>query len=259
MAPVTPNVTLPRTKHATSCARASTRSRPRASASCSSSPTARARCRCRRCSTLFREHLAARAKALDFLIALGTHQPMDDAALSAHSGRARRRRRCRHVAHVQPRLGPTRDVRDHRHDHRHEIAELSGGRLSQDVTVSLNRLHLRLRSRRHLRPGVSARSRRLLRRQQVLLSRHRGRRCHQLHALARRAHHQLRVIGSGYTPVRAVIDRAASMVTVPTSCFALVVTKDGIAGLLFRRSRATCGSKRRRCRPSATSSGSTSR
>src|SRR6188768_3368291 len=35
---------------------------------------------------LFREHLAPRAKAFDFLIALGTHQPMDDAALSAHLG-----------------------------------------------------------------------------------------------------------------------------------------------------------------------------
>src|SRR5512138_1437782 len=35
---------------------------------------------------LFREHLAGRAKAMDFLIALGTHQPMDDAALSTHLG-----------------------------------------------------------------------------------------------------------------------------------------------------------------------------
>ena len=35
---------------------------------------------------LFREHLAQRARAFDFLIALGTHQPMDDAALSAHLG-----------------------------------------------------------------------------------------------------------------------------------------------------------------------------
>ena len=33
------------------------------------------------------------------------------------------------------------------------------------------------------------------------------------------------MIGAGYTPVRAVIDRAASMVTVPTACFALVIMK----------------------------------
>ncbi len=41
------------------------------------------------------------------------------------------------------------------------------------------------------------------------------------------------IIGAGYTPVRAVIDRAASMVPVPTACFALVVTQAGLAGLYF--------------------------
>jgi nickel-dependent lactate racemase len=39
------------------------------------------------------------------------------------------------------------------------------------------------------------------------------------------------VIGSGYTPVRAVIDRAASVIDVPKLCFGLVVTYDGLAGL----------------------------
>ena len=39
------------------------------------------------------------------------------------------------------------------------------------------------------------------------------------------------VIGSGYTPVRAVIDRAASFVNVPTLCFSLVVTGEGLSGL----------------------------
>jgi nickel-dependent lactate racemase len=39
------------------------------------------------------------------------------------------------------------------------------------------------------------------------------------------------VIGAGYTPVRAVIDRAAGMVDRPMTCLSLVVTHDGIAGL----------------------------
>jgi nickel-dependent lactate racemase len=39
------------------------------------------------------------------------------------------------------------------------------------------------------------------------------------------------VIGSGYTPVRAVIDRAAAFIEVPTLCFAPVVTHNGVAGL----------------------------
>ena len=41
------------------------------------------------------------------------------------------------------------------------------------------------------------------------------------------------VIGAGYTPVRAVIDRAAEMIPRPRSCFALVVTHEGVAGLYF--------------------------
>jgi nickel-dependent lactate racemase len=39
------------------------------------------------------------------------------------------------------------------------------------------------------------------------------------------------VIGSGYTPVRAVIDRAASFIDLPKLCFSPVVTGDGLAGL----------------------------
>ena len=39
------------------------------------------------------------------------------------------------------------------------------------------------------------------------------------------------VIGAGYTPVRAVIDRAAELIPRPRSCFAFVVTHEGVAGL----------------------------
>jgi nickel-dependent lactate racemase len=39
------------------------------------------------------------------------------------------------------------------------------------------------------------------------------------------------VIGSGYTPVRAVIDRAASLIDRPKLCFSLVVSSDGLSGL----------------------------
>jgi nickel-dependent lactate racemase len=42
-----------------------------------------------------------------------------------------------------------------------------------------------------------------------------------------------KIIGAGYTPVRAVIDKAASLIPKPTSCFALVVDNDGISGLYF--------------------------
>jgi len=42
-----------------------------------------------------------------------------------------------------------------------------------------------------------------------------------------------KVIGAGYTPVRAIIDRAASMIDTPAACFILVVTSAGVAGIYF--------------------------
>jgi nickel-dependent lactate racemase len=41
------------------------------------------------------------------------------------------------------------------------------------------------------------------------------------------------VIGAGYTPVRAVIDRAATFIDRPSACFGLVVTHAGLAGIYF--------------------------
>jgi nickel-dependent lactate racemase len=42
-----------------------------------------------------------------------------------------------------------------------------------------------------------------------------------------------KVIGAGYTPVRAVIDRAATFIDRRKACFALVVTHAGLAGVYF--------------------------
>jgi nickel-dependent lactate racemase len=42
-----------------------------------------------------------------------------------------------------------------------------------------------------------------------------------------------KIIGSGYTPIRAIIDRAAGMIGTPAACFALVVTHEGVAGIYF--------------------------
>lgn len=89
---------------------------------------------------LFGEFLADRATAVDYLIALGTHQPMDDAALSRHvgvpvtGGRAGASRIFNH-AWEDPATFATIGVIP-----AHEIAQLSGGRMAQPVTVSLNRL-----------------------------------------------------------------------------------------------------------------------
>jgi nickel-dependent lactate racemase len=114
-----------------------------------------------------------------------------------------------------------------------EIERLSGGRLKQAVHVSLNRAIFDYDQivicgpvfphevvgfsggNKYFFPGIAG--------QEVIDF------THWLGALIT----NYEVIGSGYTPVRAVIDRAASLVTVPTACFALVVTPDGLAGLFY--------------------------
>jgi nickel-dependent lactate racemase len=186
---------------------------------------------------LFREHLEQRAKAFDFLIALGTHQPMDDAALSAHlgvpvkDGMAGVSRVFNHAWETPETFATIGTIPAK------EIEALSGGRLSQDVPVSLNKLIFDYDrivicgpvfphevvgfsgGNKYFFPGIAG--------AEVINF------THWLGALIT----NYEVIGSGYTPVRAVIDRAASMVTVPTSCAALVVTKDGTAGLWFGDAR----------------------
>jgi len=186
---------------------------------------------------LFGEFLADRATAVDYLIALGTHQPMDYAALSRHVG----------VPVTGGRAGASR-IFNHAWDDpatfatigvipAHEIAQLSGGRMAQAVTVSLNRLIFDYDQivicgpvfphevvgfsggNKYFFPGIAGAD--------VINF------THWLGALIT----NYEVIGSGYTPVRAVIDRAASLVSVPTACFALVVTPAGTAGLYFGSAR----------------------
>jgi len=177
------------------------------------------------------ETAGRRAAALDFLVALGTHQPMSDAHLSRLVGRP--------VAGGQ--AGRSR-VFNHRWDldgtfvrlgtiPAAEIASLSNGLLDVDVPVSLNRLLLDYDhivicgpvfphevvgfsgGTKYLVPGVAG--------PDIINF------THWLGAVITSS----AVIGAGYTPVRAVIDRAAAMVERPMSCISLVVTHDGVAGL----------------------------
>ena len=177
------------------------------------------------------ETLGPRAAALDYLVALGTHQPMSDDQLSRLIGRP--------VA--DGRAGSSR-VFNHRWDldgtfvtlgtiPAAEIASLSGGLLSVDVPVSLNRLVLDYDhivicgpvfphevvgfsgGSKDFFPGIAG--------PDIINF------THWLGAVITSS----AVIGAGYTPVRAVIDRAAAMLDRPTSCVSLVVTHDGVAGL----------------------------
>ena len=113
------------------------------------------------------ESVRVHAAALDYLVALGTHQPMTDAQLSTLFGRP-----------VGGGLFGSSRVFNHRWDDpatfvtvgtigSAEIARLTGGLLARDVPVSLNRMILEYRPARDLRPGVPARGRGVLRRHQV--------------------------------------------------------------------------------------------
>ncbi len=180
---------------------------------------------------LLEEAVAPRARALDFLVALGTHPPISDAALSKLVGRTV----------TEGRAGERR-VFNHRWDDpatfttlgtipAREIEQLTGGRLSRDVAVALNRLPLDYDhvlvcgpvfphevagfsgGAKYLFPGIAG--------AEIIHF------THWLGALIT----NYDVIGTKATAVRAVIDRAASLLDRPLSLVAPVTFHEGIAGV----------------------------
>jgi nickel-dependent lactate racemase len=182
---------------------------------------------------LFYELLWRRVKALDYLVALGTHQPMSERALNKLVG-------------VTPQERETTYAGVHIFNHRwestdtfatvgtipaQEIERITDGMLSKEVVVAINRMVFDYDlviicgpvfphevvgfsgGNKYFFPGISG--------AEVINF------THWLGALIT----SKRIIGTPDTPVRAVIDRAVSFIDVPTLCFALVVTHDGLAGL----------------------------
>jgi len=182
---------------------------------------------------LLEAHLAPRVAALDYLVALGTHPIMHDDHLSHLVGRPVSNGLC----------GRSHVFNHHWEDPANfvtlgvisaaEIGELTGGLLVQEVPVRLNKLILDYDQliicgpvfphevvgfsggTKYFFPGIAGS-------EIINLT-------HWLGALMT----SYKVIGSGYTPVRAVIDRAASLIDRPVACFALVDTHEGLAGIYF--------------------------
>ena len=194
---------------------------------------------------ILERELGPRVAQLDFLVALGTHTPMSDAQLSRHLGRD-----------VAGGRTGAHQVFNHRWDDpatfvtlgdipAHDVRELTRGRLNETVPVALNRLlvdyeHVLIcgpvfphevvgfsGGTKYLFPGVAA--------PDIIHF------THWLGALIT----SYEVIGTMDTPVRAVIDRAASLLYTPLSLLALVVTHDGVAGVY-------CGDARQTWREAAT-------
>jgi len=181
--------------------------------------------------SLLERELGPRVAALDYLVALGTHTPMNDAQLSAHVG----------TRVVNGRAG-ARNIFNHRWDdpgsYAHlgtiparDIADLTDGRMRQDVPVALNRLateydHVIIcgpvfphevagfsGGTKYLFPGIAA--------PDIIHF------THWLGALIT----SFEAIGTIDTAVRSVINRAASLLQTPVSLMAVVVTHHGIAGM----------------------------
>jgi nickel-dependent lactate racemase len=182
---------------------------------------------------LLRKFLRPRVKALDYLVALGTHPLLSDAQLGKLIGEPvmdGKAGDCRIFNHhweypsTFVRLGTIPS---------NEISELTRDLMSDEVPVTLNRLildydHILIcgpvfphevvgfsGGNKYFFPGIGG--------SEIINF------THWLGAVIT----NYDVIGSAYTPVRAVIDRAASFIPRPTSCFALVVTKEGTAGVYF--------------------------
>jgi lactate racemase len=182
---------------------------------------------------LFHELLDGKVAALDYLIALGTHKLLSEESINEHVGITQEERAGKY-GNVQ--------IFNHRWD-RHdtfvsvgrigaaEIEELTGGLMRQEVDVRLNRLVFDYDQliicgptfphevvgfsggNKYLFPGIGGA-------EVINFS-------HWLGALIT----SYEVIGTKYTRVRRVIDRAASFVERPKLCFSMVVKDKELAGL----------------------------
>ncbi len=184
---------------------------------------------------LFHELLSERAAALDYLIALGTHPPMSEAAINQLVGVTAEERATRFAGI---------NLFNHRWDlpetfttlgqiSAAEITEMTGGLLDQAVDVRLNKLIFAYDQiiicgptfphevvgfsggNKYFFPGIGGA-------EVINFS-------HWLGALIT----SYEVIGTRYTPVRRVIDRAAALIDRPKLCFSLVVKGEGLAGLFI--------------------------
>ncbi len=177
--------------------------------------------------------MAKEAKAFDVLIALGTHPPMSDEAINQRLGITAQDRAGRYAGV---------NIFNHHWDNpnqlvsigsisEEEVAQISHGLMREHVDVTMNKLALEYDmllivgptfphevvgfsgGNKYLFPGISGR--------EIIDM------FHWLGALITNPE----IIGTKYTPVRAVVDKAASMVPVERKCVSLVVEGSDLAGV----------------------------
>jgi len=180
------------------------------------------------------DEIGESTKALDVLIALGTHPPMSEGAICRRLGitESERRERYRRVQFLNHAWDQPAELKTVGCIPAEEIRQLSGGLFAMEVPVEINRRLFDYDQilivgpvfphevvgfsggNKYLFPGVGG---------PAILNFF-----HWLGAVITTP----RIIGNPWTPVRRVVDRAAALVRVPKRCFALVVDPDAsLAGL----------------------------
>jgi len=184
---------------------------------------------------LIYEALAGRTKQLDYLIALGTHPPLSQEMVYRRVGitaaqHARDFPKVRFYNHLWKDEAALVEVGRLT---KREVAEITDGRFEMEVSITVNRMILDYDlllivgpvfphevvgfsgGNKYLFPGVAG--------QRIIDF------FHWLGAVITNPV----IIGRKWTPVRAVVDRAASMVKVPRFALSLVVKEEGLAGVYF--------------------------
>ena len=179
------------------------------------------------------EQIGTATKAFDILIALGTHQPMSEAAICERLeiSEAIRHERYGSVRFFNHAWNDPAALRRVGTIPAADISQLSSGLFSMDVPVEVNRLVFDYDQviivgpvfphevvgcsggNKYLFPGISG--------PDILNF------FHWLGAVVTNP----MIIGNKWTPVRRVVDRAAAMVGVPKLCFCMVVHHGALSGL----------------------------
>ena len=186
--------------------------------------------------TMFRtvyQELAQRVELLDFIVALGTHPPLTDEAINQRVGITKTERYSRYpkARFFNHRWKDPRQLQAAGTFTAAEVAELSEGLLNESVTVTINKMVYDYDQlliigptfphevvgfsggNKYLFPGLAG--------QEIIDM------FHWLGALITNP----MIIGTKYTPVRAVIDRAAAFLPVERMCMSLIVKGHDLAGL----------------------------
>ena len=180
---------------------------------------------------IFSHFIGKRAKSLNFLIASGTHPPLSEEEIDQLLGRDSEEREARRIFnHHWNDLEQLKEIGKISAD---EIEEISGGLFREEVRISVNKLIFEYDfliiisptfphevvgfsgGNKYFFPGISG--------PEIL---------HFFHWLGAVITNPV-INGTKWTPVRKIIDKAASMIKVPRICFSLVVTSQGLKGIFI--------------------------